>query len=159
MLGLIKEPKIINTMKQKFLYIALAIVLLCLLVWKFVINANVADNKNKSANQTFEVTNIFKEFENSDVTSLKKYENQLIAIKGKIKNINKDGELITVIMQQDSNMNSINFQMDKRYAKEITNLVINSTQTIQGIFAGYAADDGLGIGNTIQLKYCTINNN
>lgn len=142
--------------KLKFLLIAVVgIALVGLGVWKYA-NKATDDFANKKPDQTFTFQQIM-EKTTTDTTSLNKLKDVLVAINGQVKTITKDEKSVTIEMGDASSMSSITCQFDNRHLGDLTSVKEGSQISVKGNITGFTVDTELGLGNTIEMKSCTLN--
>jgi Cu/Ag efflux protein CusF len=145
-------------MNQKLkicLLVIAAIFISALLVWKFV-NKETEDFTNQKPTQTFSFQQIIDKTL-TDTASLNKLKDVLIAVNGQVKKIIKDEKSVTIELGDTTSMSSITCQFDNRHLNELTSLNEGSQISVKGNITGFSIDTELGLGNTIEMKSCTLN--
>lgn len=143
-----------NNKIRNVLIIVLLLLCAALLIWKYINKKE--DYYNLLPKEKFSYNEIFNQLSHNDSIKLKAIKDVLIEVCGPISNIKKENDIPIVEMGIEGSMNSIIFQMDVKYIKEIENLQKGKEHCIKGIFTAYTFDEELGLGATIQLKYCVI---
>lgn len=142
--------------KLKFLLIAIvAIALVGLGVWKYA-NKATDDFADKKPDQTFTFQQIMDKTV-TDTASLNKLKDVLVAIDGQVKTITRDEKSVTIELGDASSMSSITCQFDERHLADLTSIKEGSQISVKGNITGFAIDTELGLGNTIEMKSCTLN--
>lgn len=93
----------------------------------------------------------------SDTSSLTKLIDELVAVDGAIKKIMKDTASTTVELGDNSSNSSIICQIDNRHQTAFESFKEGQLVSIKGKLTGFTLDLDLGLGNTIQMNYCSIN--
>lgn len=139
----------------KLILVLLSIGLLAgTLVWNFV-NKPVKDYSKQTASKSFTFDDIMNKVSN-DTASLIELKDKLVSIEAKVKNVNQQGESITLELGDTTSMSSIICQVDSRYTSDFKDLKPGSNIAVQGIITGYTIDTDLGLGNTVEMNFCTL---
>lgn len=125
-----------------------------LFIWKYI--NKTEDYYNVQPKEKYTYNEIFNQLSNSDSIKLNAIKDVLIEVCGQVTNIKMENNMPIVEMGVEGSMNSIILQMDVKYMKEIEALQKDKEYCIKGIFSAYTVDEDLGLGATIQLKYCII---
>lgn len=142
--------------KIKILLIAIvAIAIGGMLVWKFIINKSNDDFADVKPSQTFTFEQIMEQT-SSDTASFNKLKNELVAVNGNLKKITKDEKTITLEIGDSTSMSSIICQCDERHLADLTSLKEGSPISVKGKITGFSSDE-LGLGNTIEMNFTTLN--
>ena len=144
-----------NKKLKIFLLVIAAIFISAILVWKFV-NKETEDFTNQKPAQTFSFQQIIDKTL-TDTASLNKLKNVLIAVNGQVKKIIKDEKSVTIELGDTTSMSSITCQFDNRHLNELTSVNEGSQISVKGNITGFSIDTELGLGNTIEMKSCTLN--
>lgn len=123
-------------------------------IWKYI--NKIEDYYNIQPKEKYTYNEIFNQLSNSDSIKLKAIKDVLIEVCGQVSNIKMENNIPIVEMGVQGSMNSIIFQMDAKYVNEIETLQQGKEYCIKGILSAYTVDEELGLGTTIQLKYCVI---
>ena len=126
------------------------------IAWNFV-NKPANDYSKQTATKSFAFDDIMNKVSN-DTASLIELKDKLVAVEGKIKKINEEEGHITLELGDTISMSSIICQVDSRYTNDFKNLKLGSDIAVQGIITGYTIDTDLGLGNTIEMNFCTLKN-
>ena len=145
-----------NMKKNTKIILGLAVIglLAGAIAWNFV-NKPVKDYSKQSAAKSFGFNDIMNKVSN-DTASLIELKDKLVAIEAKVKKVNQDGESVTIELGDTTNMSSIICQIDTRYTSDFKDLKPGSDIAVQGIITGYTIDTDLGLGNTIEMNFCTL---
>jgi hypothetical protein len=92
---------------------------------------------------------------NSDTNLVHILLDKTISVKGRVKSIRKNQNSITIEMGNSSGSSSIVCQVDSRYLVPFRDVEENDTVNLKGTLSGYIVDTDLGLGNTLELNYCT----
>ena len=125
------------------------------LAYKFV-NKATKDFNDKKPSAVFSMNDLI-EKSNSDTAALSQLKEKLIAVNGMVKKISKESTAISIELGDTSTTSSIICQVDNRYLTDFNNLKENDPINLKGVLRGYTIDTDLGLGNTIELNYCTLN--
>jgi len=145
-------------MNRKLLTILIAIVVigLCgLSVWKYV-NQPTHDYKATKAEQHFDMKEIAAKADKGDTLFLKSLIGKVLEVSGVIHSMSADSASITIEMTDSTSNTSLVCQADKRHLEDFYNLNLSMRQTIKGYFTGFNEDLDLGLGNTLQMSYCSL---
>ena len=123
--------------------------------WKFI-NKSTEDFADKKASQTFSFQQIIDKTL-TDTASLNKLKDVLVAVNGQIKKITKDEKSVTIELGDTTSMSSITCQFDNRHLEELRSVNEGSQISVKGNITGFSIDTELGLGNTIEMKSCTLN--
>lgn len=142
--------------KKKWLFIILGVMLvMAALVYQYV-NKSTEDFSNTKPKEDFSFATLI-EKTNQDTASLGTLKDQIIGVSGAIKKISKDQHSMTLELGDSVQTSSIICQMDARYLEEFSSLTEGQSINLKGKMTGFTIDTDLGLGNTIELNYCTLN--
>ena len=148
-------------MKKKKLKIALAIIAFLLLggglyAWK-EFNRKVKDLTYVKAGIRTEAAALINAFETNETKGNAEYLDKIIAVKGKIKTVEKSAAgHYTVILGSENDMSSVRCSMDSVHQMDVTSLVAGSLVTMKGACTGFNKDELLG--SDVILNRCVIEN-
>ena len=145
-------------MNKKVKYTIIVVLLLAIigaLVWRSV-NKEVNDLSGKQPDKTYSFNELMDKT-SGDSATMKGLVGQFIAVNGKIKKITSDAVSTTVELGDTSSMSSITCQIDQRHQADCYDLKEGQDVCIKGEISAFSNDLDLGLGNTIQMKYCSIN--
>lgn len=141
------------------LKIGIALLLFALIagiaVWKYV-NKSSDDFASQKAESSFTFNQLM-EKANSDTAYLSQLKDKLVGINGVIKNIKQEPESLTIELGDSSTMSSIICQIDSRHRSELASKKEGETISLKGKLTGFTIDTELGLGNTIEMNFCSIN--
>ena len=101
---------------------------------------------------------LISEFENGDAANEKKYLGKVIAVKGNIKALEKDGEgNYTIVLGSNDVMSAVRCSMDSTTYKEVDKLIKGTVVNIKGIFTGFQKDETGLLGSDIKLNRSVLN--
>jgi hypothetical protein len=144
-----------NKKLKIFLLVFIAISISAVLVWKLV-NKETADFSNQKPAKSFTFQQIM-EKATTDSNTIKQLKDALVAVNGQIKKITKDEKSVTIELGDTKSMSSITCQFDNRHLDELTTINEGSQISVKGNITGFSIDTELGLGNTIEMKSCTLN--
>jgi hypothetical protein len=97
------------------------------------------------------------EFEKSDSLAEHKYLGKILAVQGKIKQIEKDpAGNYTLVLGSPASMTSVRCAIDSTYKNEVASLKETSDISIKGMVTGYQKDETGLLGSDIKLNRCII---
>lgn len=91
-----------------------------------------------------------------DTASLNKLKDQVVGIRGLVKTMRRADSSLTVEIGTDSSASSVVCQIDTRYMNDFQSLQTGQNIAIQGRVVGYTIDSLFGLGNTVEMNYCSI---
>jgi len=145
-------------MNKKLKYTIIVVLLFAIigaLIWRYV-NKEVTDLSGKQPDKTYSFSELMDKT-SGDSASLQQLIDQFIAVNGKIKNITKDSVSTTVELGDSTSLSSIICQIDQRHQADCYDLKEGQDVCIKGKISGFSIDLELGLGNTMQMNYCSIN--
>ncbi len=96
----------------------------------------------------------------SDTSGLTPMRNKLILITdATIKSVQLDTTMSVLELSSPSSTSLVIAQIDPRYNESALNLKPGQKINIKGIFTNVNIDTDLGLGNSVQLNYCTLSSN
>jgi aspartyl/asparaginyl-tRNA synthetase len=93
----------------------------------------------------------------ADTSALNILKDVLVAVNGQVKSITKDEKSATIELGDTTSMSSITCQFDNRHLADLTSVKEGSQISVKGNITGFSIDTELGLGNTIEMKSCTLN--
>ncbi len=141
--------------KLKIFLILLAFVLVAvLIVWNYVNKAS-DDFASKKADASFSFAQLIDKTVN-DTSSLSQLKDKLVSLDGTIKKISKETNSVTLEIGDTSSMSSVICQTDPRYLESFSTMKEGEQIKIKGKLTGFTIDTELGLGNTVEMNFCTI---
>jgi hypothetical protein len=96
----------------------------------------------------------------SDTSVLTSMRNKLILITdATIKSVQLDTTMSVLELSSPTSTSLVIAQIDPRYNESALNLKPGQKINIKGIFTNVNIDTDLGLGNSVQLNYCTLSSN
>lgn len=95
---------------------------------------------------------------NSDTSELNQLKDQLILVTGPIRRIQRETSDVTIELGDTNSMASITCQLDHRHTQGTETLQQGSLVSIKGKLSGYTVDTDLGLGNTVEMNFCNLEN-
>lgn len=141
-----------KTLKYALIFLV-AVAIIGFVAWKYVNKAS-----EDFADQKPAVTISCKELldkSSNDTAGVRKMIAQLVEVNGVIKKITNDSSACTIELGDSTSMSSIICQMDTRHIDESKSMKEGDDVTIKGKISGFEIDNELGLGNTIQMNYCS----
>ncbi len=142
--------------KLKYTLVILAVIAIAgVIVLKYV-NKAADDFSDTAPKATYSFKAIMDKMSN-DTSSLRSLVHELVAVKGVIKKITKDSTSTRVELGDSSTASSITCQIDDRHQASCSFLKEGQPVCIKGKIAGFNIDlDDLGLGNTLEMNYCSL---
>src|SRR5687767_834945 len=146
-------------MKKKTWRIILGVVLLLLVsggLYAFKeFNRKVKDLTYVKAGLRQDAGQLISEFETNEANSNTKYLDKIIAVSGKVKTVEKNGNgHITVILGDENSMSSVRCSMDSLHQQDVASLAPGTMITMKGACAGFNKDELLG--SDVILNRCVV---
>ena len=141
--------------KLKYTLVILAVIAIAgVIVLKYV-NKAADDFSDTAPKATYSFKEIMDKTSN-DTSSLSHLVDQLVAVKGVIKKLTTDSSSTTVELGDSSSTSSIICQIDSRHRATCSFLKEGQPVCIKGKISGFNIDLDLGLGNTMQMNYCSL---
>jgi len=141
--------------KLKFILVVLAVIVIAVIGAWIYINKASDDFSEKVPKATYTFKEIMDKTSN-DTSGLSRLVDELIAVKGVIKKVTNDSTSTTVELGDSNTSSSVICQIDSRHQASCSFLKEGQPVCIKGKMAGFNVDLDLGLGNTIQLNYCSL---
>lgn len=148
-------------MKRKKLKIILAIIVITLAGGGFYawreFNRKVKDLTYVKAGAQMEAEALIKVFEANEAKGNSEYLDKIIAVKGKIRTVEKSASgYYTVVLGTENDMSSIRCSMDSVHQMDVATLAKGSSVTMKGACTGFNKDELLG--SDVILNRCVVEN-
>jgi hypothetical protein len=143
-------------MNKKFKYFLITcLVGICTVfgVWQYVHKAP-PDNSDKKPDVTFTFPEIMEKV-SKDTASLSQLKDKIVCMKGCIKKISIDSNSTTIQIGDTNSLSCVICQIDSRHQDEFKSCKVLDPIAIQGFMTGYAIDNDLGLGNTVEMNFCS----
>lgn len=115
----------------------------------------VKDLAKVKAQVTMQANELITVFEKNEKAANAEYLDKIIAVKGKVKTIEKnDKGYFTVVLGEASSMSSVRCSMDSVHVKEIAGVMEGNDVTVKGACTGFNTDELLG--SDVILNRCVI---
>ena len=115
----------------------------------------VKDLSHVRADITTDALQLIRVFENDEKTASAKYIDQVVAVNGRVKNVEKNDQgHYTVIMGDENSMSSVRCSMDSLHQQDVAQLSAGATITMKGACTGFNKDDLLG--SDVILNRCVV---
>lgn len=121
-----------------------------------IINKEVDDFVDKKPAQSFTFQQMSDLLLN-DTSKLSSFREQLIAIEGVVKKVSKQDKQLAIEIGDSTTETSIVCQVDERHVASLENVHKNQPIKLKGKMTGFQVDTEMGIFNTIEMNYCTLN--
>jgi hypothetical protein len=141
--------------KVKYGLIVIALLGIAIVIVLKYVNKPMDDYADMKPKATYSFKEIMDKTSN-DTSSLNHLVNELVSVKGVIKKIIKDSASTTVELGDTSSTSSIICQIDSRHQASCSFLKEGQPVCIKGKIAGFELDLDLGLGNTMQMNYCSL---
>ena len=107
------------------------------------------------ANVEMTTSTLIGSFEANEQEANEKYLDKIIAVKGRVKAVEKnDNGFYTVILGDENNMSSVRCSMDSLQNENVASIVAGSHVTMKGACTGFNADELLG--SDVILNRCVL---
>jgi hypothetical protein len=148
-------------MKRKKLKIILAIVVFLALSGGLYayreFTRKVKDLTYVKAGVQLDAAGLITAFEKDEAQGNEKYLDKIIAVKGKVKTVEKNGNgYYTVILGEDNSMSSVRCSMDSVHQQDVASLSAGTIITMKGACSGFNKDELLG--SDVILNRCVVEN-
>ena len=118
-------------------------------------NRKVKDLSTVVAEMTMQTNELIAAFEKDEMAANAKYLDKIIAVKGNVKEIEKnDRGHYSIVLGDDGSISSVRCSMDSVHVRNILTLIKGSTVTVKGACTGFNADELLG--SDVILNRCVI---
>lgn len=124
------------------------------LFWGFV-NRSTNDYYRSSPKELFLSYDLMNKME-TDTVALNQLIDAFIGITGSVKNIQMDAVSATIEIGDSTSMSSIICQMDTRHLIDLKDIKIGDNISIKGKMNAWQIDQEFGLGNSIQMNFCTL---
>jgi hypothetical protein len=146
-----------NIMKRKRTWLILIAVALAGGAWYGYkeYTRKVKDLVHVRAAFQLDATGLIRAFEQNEAAANTRYLDKIIAVNGKVKNIEKDekGDY-SIILGGEGSLSSVRCSMDATHRQDVTGLAAGTVITIKGACTGFNADELLG--SDVILNRCVI---
>lgn len=143
-----------NKKLKIFLFIVATALVAGLLVWNYVNKAS-DDFADKKVDAAFSFEQLIDKTAN-DTSSLSQLKDKLVGLNGTIKKMNKETNSITLEIGDTTSMSSVICQIDPRYLESFSKIHEGEQIKIKGKLTGFTIDTELGLGNTVEMNFCTL---
>jgi hypothetical protein len=141
-------------MKRTIIFVVLVLVALAAWYgWKELTRKN-KDLESEKAVATVNATDLITAFEKDSASANKLYVDKIIAVKGRVKNVNADGNPIVISLGEEGQMSSVQCSMDSTHAGEYKAIVVGSNATIKGMCTGALTEEMFG--TDVKLNRCVV---
>jgi hypothetical protein len=115
----------------------------------------VKDLSKVKAQVRIHAAGLISAFEKNEPGANALYLGKVIAVKGKVKTVEKDDkEYYSVILGEENNMSSVRCSMDPAHREDVAALAAGSQITVKGACTGFNADEL--IGSDVILNRCVV---
>ncbi|MDB5196789.1 MAG: hypothetical protein JWP88_1160 [Flaviaesturariibacter sp.] len=97
---------------------------------------------------------LIKAFESDSAAATKQYVDRVIAVQGKVKQVDAEGNPVVIFLGEEGSMSSVKCSMDSVHADQYEALAKGSPVTIKGTCSGYQTQELLG--TDVELTRCVI---
>jgi hypothetical protein len=117
----------------------------------------VKDLTHVKAGVSIDAGKLVSEFEANEAEGNSKYLDQVIAVRGKVKTVEKNGQgYFTVILGEENSMSSVRCSMDSVHQQDVASLASGTIITMKGSCTGFNKDELLG--SDVILNRCVVEN-
>ena len=118
-------------------------------------NRKVKDLSKVKAQLTMQTQELITAFEQNETAANSKYLDKIIAVKGKVKALEKDDSgLYSIVLGDEGSMSSVRCSMDSVHVKQVTKVKEGSEVIVKGACTGFSSDELLG--SDVILNRCVI---
>ena len=143
-------------MIKKIFSVGLVLIAVAILVGLYAYFKESTDYAKQKPDITIQLKAFLEQLD-TDTSAINKMRNQLVLIQNaEIKAIQADSTMSVLELSSPSSSSVVIAQIDPRYNKTVQALKNGQTIAIKGIFTNYTIDTDLGLGNSLQLNYCTL---
>ncbi len=143
-------------MLKKLIPIALILIVAALAFGLYAYFKESTDYSNKEPDTSISLSELLQKVD-TDTSALNKMRNQLVLInEANVQTIQADSNMSVLVLGTSTSSSTVVAQIDPRHNDEVKNIKQGQTISIKGIFSDYTLDTDLGLGNTIQLNFCTL---
>jgi len=115
----------------------------------------VKDLANVTAQVTMQANELINSFEKNEAAANAEYLDKIIAVKGKVKAVEKnDRGYFTLVLGEGGSMSSVRCSMDSVHVKDIAGVKVGNDITVKGACTGFNTDEL--IGSDVILNRCVI---
>lgn len=118
-------------------------------------NRTQGNLKDQKADYVLEASKLLGEFENREMEAQKKYIDQVVEIRGKVKGTEQEERSLTIVLGDENSPSSIRCAMDTLHHQDASGLAKGSSVIIRGICTGFNRDE-MGLGSDLILNRCVI---
>jgi hypothetical protein len=120
-------------------------------------NRKVKDLSHVKAGVKLDATQLISAFENDESVGNSRFLDKVVAVKGKVKTVEKDENgYYTVILGDDQLMSSVRCSMDSSHQHEVAGIPMGTLVTMKGACTGFNRDELLG--SDVILNRCVLEN-
>ncbi len=118
-------------------------------------NRKVKDLSKVKAQLTMQTQELITAFEQNETAANSKYLDKIIAVKGKVKALEKDDSgLYSIVLGDETSLSSVRCSMDSVHVKQVIKVKEGSEVTVKGACTGFSSDELLG--SDVILNRCVI---
>lgn len=141
-------------MKRTIIFVVLVLVALAAWYgWRELTRKN-KDLESEKAVATVNATDLITAFEKDSASANKLYVDKIIAVKGRVKNVNADGNPIVISLGEEGQMSSVQCSMDSTHAAEYKAIAVGTNTTIKGMCTGALTEEMFG--TDVKLNRCVV---
>jgi uncharacterized protein (DUF1330 family) len=118
-------------------------------------NRKVKDLSKVKAQLTMQTQELIKAFEQNETAANSKYLDKIIAVKGKVKALEKDDSgHYSIVLGDETSLSSVRCSMDSVHVKQVIKVKEGNEVTVKGACTGFNSDELLG--SDVILNRCVI---
>src|SRR5687768_13120652 len=138
--------------------LAIVIIVIIVAVWYgwSEYNRKHTDLKDQKAVATVTAANLILAFEKDSAAAGKQYNEQVIAVQGTVKKIERENNPVVIFLGDAAQMSSVQASMDSSHAADYKNINTGTAVTIKGRVTGYRTDELFG--TDVILNRCVMEN-
>lgn len=135
--------------------ITATLVISAFFIWQYIYKTST-DFADQKAEKQYHCSQLLTQI-SQDTASFNALKQKLVAVEGHIKKITREDSSITIEMGDTNSMSSIIFQIDKRHLSGFQSCKEGDSTCIKGIVTAFTQDTELGLGNTLEMNFCSLN--
>ncbi len=120
-----------------------------------IVNKEVDDLSSKSPDITISMTKLAKMIDIDSIASKALVDKIILIQDAQVKSIEHDHNSTVIELNHSESSSSIICQIDSRYIDDFAKNKANDLISIKGRVSAFTIDTDLGLGNQLELTYCT----
>ncbi|MER3463850.1 MAG: hypothetical protein C4329_04965 [Chitinophagaceae bacterium] len=141
---------------MKRIVIFVVLILVGLAAW-FGLKEYNRKNKDLAGEQaalTINAADLIAAFEKDSASANKTYVDKVVAVTGRVNNINTDGNPVIITLGEEGKMSTVQCSMDSTHASDYKSIAVGGNAKLKGMCTGAFSDPMFG--TNVQLNRCVI---